>query len=400
MEFKRKLTLAIAIPLILVVLSAILVQQIATHNLASDLEKTIQAVKTETSASGTVTLEEHLASALSKLRRTLWISIGVMAITAAVSGGVAYWLMKSALGPVIQMTRVAETIAEGRLKEAENLISRIKYFERDEIGKLLEAFKTISTDVLQTLEVITERMEKIAKGDIAEELTLHARGDFETILNAMRKTIGQLRSLMKTVKDLALTLEKRADELTRIATEITEAVNQVAEAIQQVSTEAQRQQESITMVMEGMNTTAEVSQKTVEAMEEFSNVVENVIGIAREGKEKGERAISQVGEIQDAMKVIMDAVLEVAEMSKKINEITNAIANIAEQTNLLALNAAIEAARAGELGRGFAVVAQEVRNLAEESKNAADNIKRIVNDIFSFQASPFRAGYSVREFGS
>ncbi|NJE02531.1 methyl-accepting chemotaxis protein, partial [Thermococcus sp. JdF3] len=74
-------------------------------------------------------------------------------------------------------------------------------------------------------------------------------------------------------------------------------------------------------------------------------------------------------------------VTKVAEMSRSIEEITNVITNIAEQTNLLALNAAIEAARAGEAGRGFAVVAQEIRKLAEESKQAADNIKNIIDQI-------------------
>ena len=70
-----------------------------------------------------------------------------------------------------------------------------------------------------------------------------------------------------------------------------------------------------------------------------------------------------------------------AESINKINYISDAIAGITEQTNLLALNASIEAARAGEAGKGFAVVAEEIRKLAEQSKESTDEIKEIVSDI-------------------
>lgn len=226
MKFSRKLTLSIFIPLVLVVITAIIIQNIAISDLYDNLEKTMEAVRAGASIQ---TVQSTIEFAKSQLKKTLWMSIGVMTIVAGVSGVIGFRIMNSVMKPVSEMAKVAEEIADGKLSHAGELISRIKYREKDEIGKLLEGFRAISTEVLQTLEVITDRMEKISKGDVTEELTLHAKGDFESILNSMRKTIVQLRNLMKTVRDLAVTLETRADDLARISSEITEAVNQVAE---------------------------------------------------------------------------------------------------------------------------------------------------------------------------
>ncbi len=93
------------------------------------------------------------------------------------------------------------------------------------------------------------------------------------------------------------------------------------------------------------------------------------------------RVLDNIGQLIHSIDLMRDSTQSLNHASKEITEVTSFIAGVADKTNLLALNAAIEAARAGEAGRGFAVVADEVRKLAVDTKEATDNISRIIKKL-------------------
>ncbi|AIF69397.1 hypothetical protein PAP_04930 [Palaeococcus pacificus DY20341] len=322
-----------------------------------------------------------IENAKKNTKKTLLFGVLVAAMIAMATLLINVRLLKNTIKPITSLTKVAELIAQGRFGEAKHLVGRIKYNENDEIGKLLEAFRAISKDVISTLNRVIENLEAMAKGELNYEISDDAKGDLKEIINALRETSAQIRLLISELVEIGHELDKRANLLAQVANDVSESISQVNEAIQQVSIEAQRQQENINETTKGMRLVAEVSNSTVRTMNEFEDALNEVVSIAEEGRAKSEISIKQIQGIKDTMKVIEEAVNVVNEMSKNISEITNTISAISEQTNLLALNAAIEAARAGEQGRGFAVVAQEVRSLAEESKKAAENIKEIINKM-------------------
>ncbi len=102
---------------------------------------------------------------------------------------------------------------------------------------------------------------------------------------------------------------------------------------------------------------------------------------AQKSEQTVKQVLSNISELGNSINIMRDSAQALNLASKEITEVTSFIAGVADKTNLLALNAAIEAARAGEAGRGFAVVADEVRNLAVDTKEATDNITRIIKQL-------------------
>lgn len=223
--------------------------------------------------------------------------------------------------------------------------------------------------VTRPLNEIRDRMQNLAsaEGDLTRELDIDTHAELIDLAGGFNTFLGRLRGMINDLKDVNSQVREQARDVGAIALETDEQTS--------------RQHQDIDSVVTAMN---EMSAAAGEVAGFAGDAAENA-RMAQDGirftQDTLESAVSGVNAVSTDMGQASTAIGHVASRSEDINRILDVIRGIAEQTNLLALNAAIEAARAGEQGRGFAVVADEVRTLAQRTRQSTDEISDMIDGL-------------------
>lgn len=240
----------------------------------------------------------------------------------------------------------------------------------------------ISRSIARPVGKMTDALTEIAVGNfVIEPVVIRNQDEIGEMATALNGMVTDLRGIIGNAHGSAVELAAQAEELSASSEESLAASEMVAETTesQLVGSEAQAAIVNETMVAMGEVVTG-IGQITTdnEAMLHSTGDVTNLV---EEGASLMEDVNSQMTVISSAIGQSAEIMNGMANYSEEIRKVTSLITDIAEQTNLLALNAAIEAARAGEHGAGFAVVAEEVRNLAEQSKQSAGEIGNMIDTM-------------------
>ncbi len=190
-----------------------------------------------------------------------------------------------------------------------------------------------------------------------------------------------VRELISTVSGTAEQLAASAEELTATADQSAYNAQDISATISEISNGAIRQADNTLDASKSLGSLSEDIEENEVRTLNLDRAFKDMRTLVSNGVNAIDSLNQKTAENGEASNVVYKSIMETRESTNRIGEASNLILSISEQTNLLALNASIEAARAGEHGRGFAVVAEEIRKLAEQSKQATETINTIVNDL-------------------
>ena len=230
---------------------------------------------------------------------------------------------------------------------------------------------------------ITHQLRKISKGDLTAEVKTRRKDEFKLLAQGINDMTASMKALIENVNSVseqlnhaAVLVSDTSATFMQTSQDIQYAISDIESGVNQLDTDSAdclAQMDSLSGKISTVSeTTANIEQLTSQTTVSIQNGMNSMNGL-----NESAMATSQI-----TNKVIV-SIEELEERSRSIGHIVDAINNIAEETNLLSLNASIEAARAGEAGRGFCVVAEEIRKLADQSLNSANEIGRIIQQMIS-----------------
>lgn len=339
------------------------------------LKDQVRTAGNEFTAAQRAILDRRIAANDRAVDRARVASIIGPALVAVILLLLAVALARNIAGRLAHVGHAATALASGDLSR------RVDDDGQDEIAGLGRAFNAMATRLEAMIQADTERREalqtavvqcsvwvsKVAAGDLTARIS--PNGDSE-----INRLYENLNGMVADLGNLSLAVRSRA-------TEISHATSGVLAAVSQHASTANQQSAAISQIATTVSEVRMTAEQTAGRAAEVATLAQGSARAGDDGMAAVRSIVDGMAQIRSTLDRLASSILDLSEQAAQIDEIIATVNNFADQSNLLALNASIEAAKAGEQGRGFAVVAAEVRNLADQSKEATAAVRTILGEI-------------------
>jgi methyl-accepting chemotaxis protein len=239
--------------------------------------------------------------------------------------------------------------------------------------------RTITRALVTPLGVATRHLEHIANGNVSRDVSatyLERKDEIGLLAKGMQTMCDSLRGLLKDIGNGIHVLSSSSAELSANSGQMSEGGQRASEKAHAVAAAAEQMTANVASVAAGMEQTATNLSTVVSSTEQMTATIGEIAGNSEKARRITEEATRQAARISEQMN-------QLGQAAQEIGKVTETITEISSQTNLLALNATIEAARAGSAGKGFAVVANEIKELAQQTAAATEDIKARIAGVQS-----------------
>lgn len=293
----------------------------------------------------------------------------------------------AARGPASELIELIRSLAGTQARRAAVAASQVQSFAaRREL--FLVSLWIVVVLLGATMAVVTIRRvqgpltrlitaaERLGAGDLRPVTTGKMPSEFAVLASAMQGMGERLRGIVGEVVTEANRIAATAGELAGASEQLAASSAQISAAMTEMSQGAEGQRGEMREASTALEQLSHATRDMASAAERVARLGEEIRAVADSHRADIAQAGTSLLAVREVVQTTSTQITQLAEQSAAIDELADLIKRISSQTNLLALNAAIEAARAGDYGRGFAVVAEEVRQLADESAQAAEGVAR------------------------
>lgn len=251
---------------------------------------------------------------------------------------------------------------------------------------------------------IIRRLSKVANGDLTVDMTIRNRAEFGALAGHIMGVVSNTKDLVARAVNISRDVSGSVSSVSEATGVLNEDIQNIHSAMEEIEQGVNRQVQDAEQCLLKMDELSKIILSTEEQVQEMGRLADGTKDMIDTGSGSMQELIEHAKETVKMTDRVDEKIEQLSEKSKEIAAFVDTINEISEQTTLLSLNASIEAARAGEAGKGFAVVAEEIKKLADNSMQASEEIRKVVDIIHEMtietRASSANAKSAVEEQGA